>query len=250
MAYRYDPDLEFLGTLKSEEMDDLVYLLTHDKDGKIRYTESLTKDNNYKRYYPEHIKYWELIAEEIQLFGGNTFMNFIKGGKGVLYKEVLCDVCDKMKVKYKKSSSTKQIEQDLLMKILQVALEKMTPEELKKLSVEVGLENVEEFTPHIIAGAFFAIFKVGGFISYKVTLIVANAVMKALVGRGLSFAGNIALVKYLAFITGPVGLALTSIATFIDIAGPAYRVTIPAVVQIAYLRSLSEFRDEIEKEEK
>jgi len=42
MAYRYDEDLEFLENIKSEDLDDLVYCLTHDKDGEIRFTEELT----------------------------------------------------------------------------------------------------------------------------------------------------------------------------------------------------------------
>ncbi|WP_409012598.1 hypothetical protein [Bacteroides xylanisolvens] len=35
---------------------------------------------------------------------------------------------------------------------------------------------------------------------------------------------------------GPIGWILTAVWTLIDIAGPAYRVTIPAVIQIAYIR--------------
>ena len=42
MAYRYDSDLEFLGQMKSEELGDLVYCLTHDRDGSVRLTEELT----------------------------------------------------------------------------------------------------------------------------------------------------------------------------------------------------------------
>lgn len=176
-------------------------------------------------------------------------MNLIKGGKGVLYKEVLCDVCDKMKVNYNKSSSVKRIEENLLMKILQTTLEKMTPEELKKLAIEMGLKNVEEFNPQKITAAFIYMFNLGGFTSYKITLIIVNAVMRALFGHGLKLAANAALARWVSILTGSVGVAITSIWTLIDIAGPAYRVTIPAVIQIAYLRSLSEFRDEIEQEQ-
>ena len=43
MAYRYDTDLEFLGQMKSEDLNDLVYCLTHDKDGSARFTEELRK---------------------------------------------------------------------------------------------------------------------------------------------------------------------------------------------------------------
>ena len=123
MAYRHDPDLEFLSSLSYKELDDLVYLLTHDKDGERRLTESLTQEDNYKKYYPDHTQYWKEIAAEIQCFGGNTFVNMFRGG-GVSYKEILCDVCDKMKVNYNKDSSTKKIEQNLLLKILEDALEK------------------------------------------------------------------------------------------------------------------------------
>src|SRR5690348_10333680 len=42
MAYRHDPDLEFLGKMKSSDLNDLVRCLTHDKDGSARLTEELT----------------------------------------------------------------------------------------------------------------------------------------------------------------------------------------------------------------
>ncbi|MGX3020731.1 DUF3944 domain-containing protein [Ursidibacter arcticus] len=246
MAYRYDPDLEFLGTCSSEELNDLVYLLTHDpKDGESRWTEFLTKNTKYKRYYPDHQKYWEEIAEEIQLFGGNSIVNFFRK-RGVPYKEVLCDVCDKMKVNYNKNSSTKQIEQNLLMKILEKALDEMKPEELEQLSKELGLDNQNKPTPQIMMGMFITIFKMGGFKSYQLTLVIANAVLKALVGRGLALAGNAALARGAALLVGPIGWAITALFTAIDVAGPAYRVTIPAVIQVVYLRTLVENRQNIE----
>ena len=104
MAYRYDPDLEFLAECSDTDLEDLVYCLTHDKDGTVRLTEELTMSDKYKRYSPKHSMYWEEIAAEIQCFGANTFATIFRGGKGVLYKEVLTDVCDKMKVNYNSSS--------------------------------------------------------------------------------------------------------------------------------------------------
>ena len=41
MAYRFDDDLEFLGKLQSKDLDDLVYCLIHDTDGKERLTNVL-----------------------------------------------------------------------------------------------------------------------------------------------------------------------------------------------------------------
>ena len=76
----------------------------------------------------------------------------------------------------------------------------------------------------------------GGFKSYQLTLIIANAIMKALFGRGLTLVANSTLTRIMAILTGSIGWAITALWTMIDIAGPAYRVTIPAVIQVAYLR--------------
>lgn len=236
MAYRSDTDLEFLGQMKSEDLNDLVYCLTHDKDGSPRFTEELTMSQQYKAYNPDHHQYWENIAAEIQCFGANTFATVIRGGKGVQYKEVLMDVCDKMKVNYNKKSSVETIESNLLLKILTDALEKMSPEELRELAESTGVKNTKGITAETMVGVFQAVFRMGGFKSYQLTLIVVNAVVRAILGRGLTFAGNIALTRTLALLTGPIGWAITGVWTAVDVAGAAYRVTIPAVIQVAALR--------------
>lgn len=236
MAYRDDKNLEFLAQMKSEDLDDLVYCLTHDRDGSVRLTEELTENELYKQYHPDHKKYWKLIAAEIQCFGANTFATILRGGKGVEYKEVLMDVCDKLKVNYNKDSSVEKIENNLLMKILTDAVEKMSPKEIKELAEATGVENTDGITPEVMTGMFQAVFRAGGFKSYQLTLIVVNAVLKVLIGRGLSIAGNAALTRTVAILTGPIGWIMTGLWTAIDIAGAAYRVTIPAVIQVAALR--------------
>jgi uncharacterized protein YaaW (UPF0174 family) len=236
MAYRDDSDLRFLGKMASEDLSDLVYCLTHDKDGQVRLTEELTSSESYKQYYPDHQKYWQLVAAEIQCFGANTFVTMLRGGEGVEYKEVLTDVCDKVKVNYSKDSSVEKIENNLLMKILTDALEKMSPQELKELAQASGVDNTNNITSETMVGIFQTIFRVGGFKSYQLTLIIVNAVLKALIGRGLSLAGNAALTRTMAILTGPIGWVITGLWTALDIAGAAYRVTIPAVIQVAVLR--------------
>lgn len=246
MAYRYDSDLEFLEELKSSDLDDLVYILTHDKDEKKRYSENLTSTSDYKDYYPNHEKYWKSIAEEVQCFGGNTFVNVLRFGEGVKYKEILIDVCDKLKVNYNKNSTVEKIETNLLMKILEDALEKMTPEEIKELAESIGVKNTQNFTAQAMSGIFQAIFRAGGFKSYQLTLIIVNAILKALIGRGLSLAANATLVRTMAILTGPIGWVITGLWTAIDIAGPAYRVTIPSVIQIAAMRQKHLYGEELE----
>lgn len=235
MAYRTDFDLEFLGNLKSKDLDDLVYCLTHDKDGETRFTEELTFSTEYKLHFPNHNKYWELIAAELQCFGANSFVTMFRGGKGVLYREVLMDVCDKLKVNYSKDAKTAFIEDNLLLKILRDALDKMSPEDLKALAKELNIDDLN-YSAEALLGAFQAIFRAGGFKSYQLTLIIANAISRALLGKGLTFATNASLAKTMSILTGPVGWVITGAWTLIDIAGPAFRVTLPAVIQIAVLR--------------
>ncbi len=243
MAYRYDPNLEFLEQCASKDLDDLVYCITHDKDGSARLTEELTATAVYKRHHPDHHQYWELIAAEVQCFGANSFATIFRGGKGVEYKEVLIDVCDKMKVNFNKNSSVEVIEQNLLMKILKDSFDKMSTAEVRQLAESLGVKNFNSVTAESLVGGFQTIFKMGGFKSYQLTAIIVNAVMKALIGRGLSFAATGTLMRAASVLTGPIGWAITGIWTAVDLAGAAYRVTIPAVIQIAFLRQKVKYAD-------
>lgn len=236
MAYRFDPDLEFLGKISSDDLDGLVTTLTHDQDGGVRLTEQLTTSVEYKRHFPDHSKYWELVAAEVQGFGANTFATLIRGGKGVLYKEVLTDVCDKVKVNYKSESKVELIEQNLMMKIIEDAVEKMTPEEVREMAQEAGVANYQALSKDAAMAAFIAIFRAGGFKSFQILAIVVNAVLKALIGRGLGFVAQGTMMRTASILTGPVGWAITGLWTAFDVASPAYRVTIPAVIQIIVLR--------------
>ena len=126
MAYRSDRGLEFLENVSSSDIDALVLVLIKDKDGDDRITEELTTNDRYKRHSPDHHEYWDLVAAEIQCFGANSLVTMFRGGKGVLYKEVLCDTCDKMKVNYNKDASVETIEMNLLMKIMTEAMQDMS----------------------------------------------------------------------------------------------------------------------------
>lgn len=102
MKYKYDPDLEFLQNVSSEDLKKLVQILTKSK------TEELTKREIYKEFYQEHSVYWQEIAAELQYFGGNTIHNAFRR-EGVLYAEILQDVCKVLGVTTK-SNEVKDIE--------------------------------------------------------------------------------------------------------------------------------------------
>jgi len=238
MAYRPDPDLEFLQHVENYDLDILVKYLTTDKDGSTRLTEELTIAERYKKYSPNHQKYWDLIAAELQCFGGNTLVTIFRGGKGVFYREILMDVCDHMKVRYDKKASVEKIELSLLFSLIQKSLNEMSEEELEVVVKELDLDllNRKNLNAAAVAAAIQALINSSGFAAYKMALIVANAVSKFILGQGIKFGSNIVITRTLSIFAGPIGWIFTGLWTLIDIAGPAYRVTIPSVIQVAYLR--------------
>jgi len=240
MTHREDLDLEFFQECDNDDLDILVQILTTGKDGEDRVAQQLKDTKRYKEHYPDHVQYWDLIAAELQTYGANTFGTLFRGGKGVLYREVLTDVCDKLKVNYNKASAVVVIEMNLLMKVLVDSLDKMDPGQIKKLVGTMDLKTTS-FTKQGVVAALQGAIRLGGFRSYQTAVIVANAVAKAVIGRGLSLGANATLVKAVSVFAGPIGLALTAIWTLIDVGGPAYRVTIPAVVHVAYMRAKAQY---------
>jgi len=234
VSYLHDEDLLFLANCDDSDLNILIDVLIKDGDERYRLTQNLTEKESFKMNYPEHHKYWQLIAEELQYFGGNTIANRVRR-HGVLYRIMLIEVCKKLKVNFNSKSSTETIEMNLMMKIMTDTIEKMSPEDLEEAAKSIKL-IVPEFSKQAVVIALQAGIKLGGFASYKIAVIVANAVAKAVLGRGLTLAANAALTRAIGLFAGPIGITLTALWTAIDLAGPAYRVTIPAVIQIAYLR--------------
>lgn len=244
MPYRFDPDLEFLKYCSDSELDDLVTLLIYDKDGSLRITEELTYKDVYKKYKPQHSKYWQEIACEIQCFGANSVATLFRGGKGVLYKEVLCDVCNKLKVVYDVNDDAETIENRMLIQVIGQAFQKMTISERAEFVREFGISNTTDLTPQALTMAMQVAIKKGGFLSYKLTLIVVNQIVKAITGKGLKLATNATLTKAMSVFAGPIGLAITAGWTVLDIASPASRITIPAVFEVALLRKTLHLKNE------
>ncbi len=182
MAYKYDSDLEFLRRLSSSDLKDLFDVLVYDEDGTLRMNEELTNSTEYKRYGHDYAKYPERIAEELQCYGSNTFINFFRN-EGVLYKEILCDACDHLKVNYNEKSNTSLIEQNMLSKLLKDSLERMSKEDLEKLRHELGMTNIDKViseNKQVLIASVLTLFKAGGSHSYALAVSVADAMVKKL----------------------------------------------------------------------
>lgn len=231
--FRADKDLELLRYSDNEMLEVLVKYLTTDKDGSTRYTESLTGEKAFQAVGKDYKQAWQLIGAELQHFGGDTFVNLFRGN-GVMYKEILTDVCKKLSVKTNFSAEVVDIEQALLAKLFSDSWEKMSEEERKKIRSELKIDG--NLASSAALTSIIAAIRMGGFMSYQVAMIVANAVARAVLGRGLTLAANAGLARMIGVFAGPIGIAITALLTIPAISGPAFRVTLPAVVQIAAMR--------------
>ena len=225
----FDPNLNPVVDAASNDELDVLHALIRTK-----LSETLSIEDAYRRHYPDHQKYADLIAKEIRDFGGNSFANLVRG-KGPTYHDIVCDVAKEIKAPFNKALPIDEIEASILATILSKAFEKMSDEEKMVVLDQVGKPNRSALKGGSVM-AFQAIFKTGGFASYQLMLIVVNGVVREAIGRGLPLVANAALARVMGIATGPVGWALMSLLTLIQIAGPSYRVTIPSVVYIAMLR--------------
>lgn len=237
MSSRYKDDkyLQFLSFADHEDLEILSKHIIFGKDEKNkRRTEGLSTDENFiKAEESNNLSLaWKSIACELQLYGGDSIVNFFRGG-GVLYREILDDVRKKLKVD--KADDIVKQEDFLLIKIMDDAWEKMDEEQKREIAKEFGL-NGKDLAKKTILPALQIAIRSSGFAAYKFSVIVANAVAKQLLGRGLALGANAGLVRGLAVFAGPIGWAISGILTFPLVTGPAYRVTIPATIQVAYMR--------------
>ena len=230
--------LSLLQKADNEDLRVLADIITTDKKGGHRFNELLTMKDNYATYYPHNMRALVSdIVDELQCYGANTVMTLLRGGNGVCYHTILRDVAKKLKVSFNKNTSDENIERYILQKMFDDLVEKLSAEELYTLAESMKVRLAAGLTKQAIIAILQAAIRRGGFQSYIFIVVAANAIARALLGRGLSLAANAMLMRLTSLFAGPIGIALNILWATIDIAGPAYRVTIPAVVQIAYIRN-------------
>jgi uncharacterized protein YaaW (UPF0174 family) len=234
-----EPDADLIPLLRrcsSEELDNLVGYLT--RRGGV--SSQLKSTRAYRRWYPEHIHYVDEIAAEIQKFGGNTIFNIMRGGVGVTYREIVCKVAARLKVQYGKTDAIDRVEQQILIRVLEKSWKNMTDGEkaalIEGIFPETGADDLPgEFPTALLQTAIIA---GGGLASYKLSLIVAGAIARASLQRGIVFVAGTSVARWATAFTGAVGLGIAALWTLFDVLGPAYRVLIPCVLHIALLRQL------------
>lgn len=227
--YLNDSDLDFLQHCSEEQLANFARLLTHNEKGKTRLSSVLMRNELFKSMegHPEqHRRNWQLIAGELQHFGGDSIANKLLG-HGKLYRAILLDVSKRLKLKADKEMSTFEIEQQLLEQFLRNTWKKMDEVHKQEFlhAVDARVNELEELLPLLMKDKLLAK-GVSHLLSSQLTRILRTHAAMSVLGHGLLRGAGLG---------GPVGAALNGVKA---VSGSAYRVTIPAVLQIACLRRM------------
>ena len=223
----YDPDLNpVLEAATNEELAVLHDILLS------KTSEGLSGQDAYEEHYPNHREYADLIAEELRDFGGNTLVNIFRR-EGPSYREIVCDVADKIDAPHSDDWEVAWIEHAVMARILEKAFEQMSEVEKRAVLEIARHEHGAEANYHKM---FEAVFRAGGHRSLQLMELVRDALVENLLGRGLQVAANVVLGRALGVLLGPIGWAVSGFAAVIQIAGPSYKVTLPSVANVAYVR--------------
>ncbi|MBY7219422.1 acidic protein MsyB [Escherichia marmotae] len=227
--YLHDSDLDFLQHCSEEQLANFTRLLTHNEKGKTRLSSVLMRNELFKSMegHPEqHRRNWQLIAGELQHFGGDSIANKLRG-HGKRYRAILLDVSKRLKLKADKEMSTFAIEQQLLEHFLRNTWKKMDETHKKEFlqAVNAKVNELEELLPLLMKDKQLAK-GVSHLLSSQLTRILRTHAAMNVLGHGLLRGAGLG---------GPVGAALNGVKA---VSGTAFRVTIPAVLQIACLRRM------------
>ncbi|QHE87224.1 ubiquinol-cytochrome C chaperone family protein [Hydrogenophaga sp. BPS33] len=249
---KYSPLLNNPGSLHTllsvADSEDLALLADYISDngsGRLSLSNDackrLTACSNHKLFTPGDRS---LVANEILLFGGNSIANVYRGffkksadnagaTATIDYAELVSDVAKKVDASFGEGASVPEIEDAILLRIFKQAFDKMPEAERKKVLEELG---VTSFGALRGVGAGAVVSAALSMASLNVASSVASAVSAQVLGRAAMTSASLVGSRGLAAIAGPVGIAVATLWTLADLSSPAYRVTLPCVVQVAYMR--------------
>ncbi|MCC2015407.1 ubiquinol-cytochrome C chaperone family protein [Enterobacter hormaechei] len=160
-----------------------------------------------------------LLVRELQHFGGNTFVNLFRRN-GVNYSEIVDDVTSHLKVKVPATASVEEKETLIIDCVFTSSWKKMSDDERSQILRDMGINGSASMDIPV----------------WQRAALVANSLAQTTAGKVLPLIAGLGIGRVLGVLTGPVGLAITGLYTAYDISNPAFRVTLPCVVQIAWIR--------------
>ena len=194
------------------------------------FSNSLEGKKRYKAHYPMHSCYIDLIADELCKFGGNTAANWFRG-HGPEWKSVVMDVANKLDAKYMKDWDVERIELAVLVAIASKAWSDMDKMQRKALldRIDISQGGAKIFPEETVMKQLQSSCITSLVLASLITDIISSLLFRRTVAMGASSVVS----RGVASIWG---CGIVGLWGAFDLAGPAFRVTIPAVVQVALIR--------------
>ena len=222
-------DETLVALLLNADKNDIDLLIDYiTPDGKFNFSQSdrvkkaLRDGKNSEAVDEETLR---LLIRELQHFGGNTVMNLFRRN-GVSYSEIVDDVASHLKIKVAKNAPVKEKESLIIDAVFASSWSKMSDDDRRQLLRDMGintsisLDKLSRMELPLLQRA----------------AMVASGLAQIATGKALPLIAGLGIGRVLGVLTGPVGLALTGLYTAYDISNPAFRTTLPCVVQIAWIR--------------
>ena len=230
-----DKDLRFLSSCENEDLRILCDILTHDRLGNIRITEQLTSTDEYNRNYPEDMLFLvPQISNELLKYGSNT-LSTLWNREPDSYETVLRRVCKQMDVPVSDHDTITKMERNLLTTLCQDTLNKMSERELRLLANENGIPD-KTLTRQALTAALLMAVRTSRAVLARIAARIIQYIVEIITIRGVATAGIETATRAVGGVLGPIGWIALGAWTVYDITSPAYRVCIPAVLQVAYMR--------------
>ncbi|ASV53922.1 hypothetical protein LJPFL01_0559 [Lelliottia jeotgali] len=223
------------------DLNALADIITDEGRGRVSLTESAKKMlMQYKRQNNRQ-KMALALASEICMFGGNTVANAFRKRTNIPYDVVAKDVAKKLGAKVSKKMTLLEIERAIIENILSKSLKEGQQEELIRLfssnQLNVSREQIEHLLKQDKTSELVSLL-ISSCGPYAISRMVNSAMVPAI--KLAAKAGLPALGKVIAgrapAMLNPIAAVVSAAWLTYDLTGPAYRVTIPAVIRIACIR--------------
>lgn len=173
-----------------------------------------------------------LLIRELELFGGNSIANVVRR-TGVPYAEIVRDVAKYVHAEVTGNEPIEVLELKILQRLVTKLWEKMTEQERAAFAGKVHADND---VVDVGLAAILSAIGSGGLSAARAGMGGVAAVAP-LLAEGAFTAGAVTVGGRAATaLLGVVGIAIASAAGVHLAAKEAYRVTLPCVAQIAYIR--------------
>ena len=238
MPFRRDNDLMFLKYCDDAELKNLADILTYTASGRRRQTSRLNRSELFAtaRKTGRYTAVWRDIAEEMQLCGGNTLMNLLRGGRGVTYRSIIKSLCRSLLIETNRRMSLKTAEETLSLGVFQKTLA-ISDEKLRKKTTADPSLLLEPRRPRV---KFFLIFAAFAFLCRFHDAFVLNHLIS------LPFLTDLA--PYVTFLTTPAALFLAFLWAMLPLCAMNRRTALIACLYIIALRKNRDMAADTQKQ--